>query len=58
MTDRCLAREYNVTPETGLALVEVPGTTTLSLPPGTYRVHHALYTANCTTEYQVNGKYE
>lgn len=61
LADECGARSYNVTPETGLAVVEVPGSagkTALSLPPGTYQVHRRLTNTNCTFQYQVNGKYE
>lgn len=58
LTDACRPREYDVTPETGLALVEVPGSsgmTSLSLPPGTYPIHRKIRTANCTIEYHIKG---
>lgn len=59
--DSCVAMEYDVSPDTGLAVVEVPGLwgkTKLSLPPGHYPFYHIFSSGSCTVEYHVNGKYE
>lgn len=59
--DPCMEMEYDVSPDTGLALVEVPGSggkAKLSLPPGNYPFYLILSSGSCTVEYHVNGKYE